>query len=473
MQISIKKKDVIWNYIGTFFNMGSNYIQLPFLLFFLPSDVLGLWYVFMSLSAISNLITFGFTPSFSRSVAYCWSGAKVLSKEGKNDSSEGGARDYHLLVRVISTCKRIYLIMACIATLLLASVGTIYVFSISKEIWNTNILIGWILFLIAVFINLYYGYYSALVVGVGGIKENNQAITIANIMRVIFLGGLLFIGTSIAGATLAFLMYGMTLRFICKRFFEKITSLSKIKKELNIVVSKEEIKETFETLWHNAWRDGMVSVSDYVSTQAGTIICSTFLSLELTGIYSITSQIVVAVAKISRSIDNAHLPVIQSAFVNNDKKKAKHTQTMCVSGYVMTFLFLLVIVAGVGIPILRIFKADLIIDMWLYLGLAIYQFLISFRNCYAAYLSCTNRLWYWKSYIIASAICLLGEVILFKMTSLGVWSIVVASVLSELIYNAWHWMLLVNNELEIVLNDYIIGAREFIMLFIGRKQKSK
>lgn len=469
-QISIKKKDIIWNYIGTFFNMGSNYIQLPFLLFFLDSDVLGLWYVLMSLSAISSLITFGFTPSFSRSIAYCWSGARNLAKEGKTEAICTAERDYHLLIKVISTCKLIYFSMACIATIILASAGTVYVYYISADIFNGNVLTGWILFLAAIFINLYYGYYSALLVGIGGIKENNQAITAANVFRVVLLAGLLAVKTSIAGACFSFLIYGFVLRVLCKHSFETKSSLNKIKKEKNIVITKYEIIDTFKALWHNAWRDGMVSVSDYVSTQAGTLICSTFLSLESTGIFSITSQIVVAVAKIARSIDNAHLPVLQSAFVNENKEKAKQTQCMCVSGYVITFTVGIIFMAVIGIPILKQIKPDFEINIWLYIGLAIYQFLISFRNCYAAYLSCTNRLWYWKSYIISSIICLGCEIMLFRFTRLNMWSIVIASIFSEIIYNSWHWMNLVNKELKLSIKDYLAGTKEFFYLFLGRRK---
>lgn len=471
-QIKIAKKEVLWNYIGTFFNMGSNYLQLPFLLQFLDADVLGLWYVLMSLSAISNLITFGFTPSFSRSVAYCWSGAQQLKKEGKVAKEESsGERDYTLLAQVISTCKLIYFVMACVATFILASIGTLYINFIASDIMSTNIIVGWIIFLLAIFINLYYGYNNAILVGVGGIKENNEAITVSNIIRVVLLAVLLFLGLDFTGACITFLAYGFILRFMCKRSFEKRTSLSKIIKQEKIVTTKEAIIDCFKTLWPNAWRDGMVSVSDYVSTQAGTLLCSTFLTLEQTATYSIISQVTVAVAKIARSVDNAHLPVIQSAYINNDKDKIKKTQSMCVSAYVLVFVIGSIGMAVVGLPVIHIFKTDMEIDLLLFLGLSIYQFMISFRNCYAAYMSSTNRLWYWKSYIVASAICLGLQIVLFMNTDFGVWVIVFSSIISELVYNIWHWPMFVNKELELSMKDYTNGLMEFIKMFLSRSKK--
>ena len=45
MQITTKKKDIIWNYLGVFFSLGSQVIWLPVLVHYMPPDILGLWYV--------------------------------------------------------------------------------------------------------------------------------------------------------------------------------------------------------------------------------------------------------------------------------------------------------------------------------------------------------------------------------------------------------------------------------------------
>ena len=71
--------DILWNYMGTVFNMGMGFLMLPMLLVYLEQDVLGLWYVMGSLSGIAGLFTFGFTPAFARNIAYCWNGAGKLA----------------------------------------------------------------------------------------------------------------------------------------------------------------------------------------------------------------------------------------------------------------------------------------------------------------------------------------------------------------------------------------------------------
>lgn len=62
MQITTKKKDVIWNYLGIFFSLGSQVIWLPILIHYIPPDILGFWYVFIIIGGLVELMDSGFTP---------------------------------------------------------------------------------------------------------------------------------------------------------------------------------------------------------------------------------------------------------------------------------------------------------------------------------------------------------------------------------------------------------------------------
>ena len=82
LQINAKTKDVVWNYLGIFFSLGSQVIWLPVLLHYLPPDILGLWYVFVSIGGLVELMDSGFTPTLSHCMTYAWSGAANLKKHG-------------------------------------------------------------------------------------------------------------------------------------------------------------------------------------------------------------------------------------------------------------------------------------------------------------------------------------------------------------------------------------------------------
>ena len=126
-------KDIIWSYIGTIMSMASNFIILPFLMYFLSSEMLGLWYVFASIGAIATLFDFGFGVTFARNITYSWSGASKLQKEDVSTDKPQDT-DFYLMKKVLVTSKYIYALLSVSAFILLVSIGTMYIRYVSSSI---------------------------------------------------------------------------------------------------------------------------------------------------------------------------------------------------------------------------------------------------------------------------------------------------------------------------------------------------
>ena len=56
----ISRKDVIWNYIATFFKIGSGLILLPFILKMMPTETVGIWTIFTTITTLIALLDLGF-----------------------------------------------------------------------------------------------------------------------------------------------------------------------------------------------------------------------------------------------------------------------------------------------------------------------------------------------------------------------------------------------------------------------------
>ena len=56
-------------------------------------------------------------------------------------------------------------------------------------------------------------------------------------------------------------------------------------------VSISEIKETFISVAYLAWRDGVVQLCCYASTQLSSLLCSYFLGVEVNSQYSLIIQV--------------------------------------------------------------------------------------------------------------------------------------------------------------------------------------
>ena len=178
MEIHITKKDVLWGYIAQFFNIGAGILLLPVILKLLPADILGVWYIFLTISSLVQMIDFGFQPTFTRNVAYVFSGAVKLQAKGLDKGQTHlDHPNYPLLKNMISVMKRFYGGISLLVIFLLLTAGSWYIDDRTNHIAaNEEIMISWFIYTTSTVLNLYYSYYNALLVGRGLVKENNQLI---------------------------------------------------------------------------------------------------------------------------------------------------------------------------------------------------------------------------------------------------------------------------------------------------------
>ena len=80
--IQIGREDLYWNYGATFLKIASSALLLPLILRMMSSEMVGIWSVFMTVTAFASLLDFGFCGSFTRNITYVFSGVVKLKKEG-------------------------------------------------------------------------------------------------------------------------------------------------------------------------------------------------------------------------------------------------------------------------------------------------------------------------------------------------------------------------------------------------------
>lgn len=468
MKIQLNKKDVLWNYIGIIMNLGGNFLILPFLLYFLDDNYYGIWNVFVSLGGIVALFDFGFNTTFARNITFCWSGAKKLTKESV-EYSDNAEPDFRLMKKVLGTCRVIYFLISLVALFSLGTFGTAYICYVGRDIASVDYVIAWIVYGIAIFLNLYYGYCDSFLRGVGAIADVNKIKIFARLIQIVLVAVLLPLNAGIIGASVAYLAYGLFFRIIAqKRFY----SYQNIGLELNKVkekATKKEIREMFCVIWHNAWRDGVVSLANYLCNQITIIIASLYLTLAETGAYSLAIQLAQAIVQIAAALYTAYQPTLQSAYVSRNEEKMKNVM----SAIVLTFLLISIIgFAGlfvVGIPLLRIIKPSAILDPMCILGIGIYQMILKGRNCYTSYISSTNRVPYAKAFIVSGVLCVVFSLGFEQYLIPGIWGLIIAQILSQLVFNAWYWPLFVHRELQLKPIEMIPRGINEIGFFLKRK----
>ena len=394
--MKLTKKDYIWSYIGVFLSLFGSVIMTPFVVYFLDGESYGLWGVFQSLAAITVLFDFGFATTFSRNINYCWNGAKTLSKSG-GTFSESDEPNFYLMKKTMAACQRVFLIISSAAWVLMITIGTVYIRYISRGFNNNEPTIAWIICTIAIFMNLYFGYYGSFLRGVGAISDVNKATVYAKCVHIILTIALLAGGTGIIGTSIAYLSYGSIYRIIAKNRFYKFKGIGEGLKTVNDEIPYSDIKDTFSIVWHNAWREGLVSLANYLSNQACTIIVSLYMPLTQTGAYSLGVHLATAVSQVAAVMYTSNQPVLQSAYVLKDNEKMKRTMSLIVFSFVVLDIVGLIAVILIGLPLLRMIRPETVVPPMVMIGIGLYQLILKFRNCYTSYFSCTNRIIYVKA----------------------------------------------------------------------------
>lgn len=462
MKINISKKDVIWSYIGILMSMGANLMMLPFIVYFLDDNLFGLWYIFVSIGTIATLFDCGFAVTFARNITYCWSGANELKKENVA-FVENREPDFYLMKKVLYTCRWIYLLISSAALLLLLTAGTAYVCYVSREIPGISHIIAWLIYAVAAFLNLYYGYFASFLRGVGAVDAANKNTVIARSVQFVLTVVLLVLGTGLIGACIAYLAYGTIFRMLGKYKFFHYCGIGEKLDSVSAKFGLRDVKELFFVVWHNAWRDGAISICNYFCNQASILICSMYLTLTETGAYSLGVQIASAIAAIAGTLYAAYQPALQEAYINKNRKKMQVIMSVIVVAFVGLFILGVFGVLIVGIPLLRLIKPEIVVSVPVLLGLCMYQFILSFRNCYTSYFSCTNRIPYMSGFIVSAIFCIGLSFIFLGTFQAGIFGLILAQIISQAVYNVWAWPMKAHKELELTFSEMVtVGTYEIM-----------
>lgn len=432
--MKISKADIVWNYLGYILRFFSGVLLLPVLLHYLTSEELGVWYVFLAIGSLTQLLDMGFSPTITRNVSYAYAGASNLQAKGVTSQNSDTA-NYILLAKIKAISQKIYLYISVAAIGVLLIFGTLYINYITQGFTdNKYLLVAWGLYSIGLFLNFYYSYWIFILNGVGMIKEGQQAAVISqSAYLVIAVFGLLF-GGSIIAVSAASLLNGVLLRKLCRCFFEKHISLP------HVYITKEEMNNLFHTIWFNAKKMAIVSVGAYLITQANTIIASFFFDLTVVAEYGLTLQIISVLRALAQVPISTYLPMFNELRVkNNIHRIIELMSTTFVIGtliYIVGSLF--IIFAGDYILFIFHSKTKLLnFDMTGFM--LIYLYLEYNHSNFATIITTNNEVPFVKASIYSGCAVVLLALFNIQIIRLGLWGLLMAQFIAQIAYNNWYW----------------------------------
>lgn len=469
--ISITRKDILWNYIGNFMNLGVSIFILPVVLRRLSAQELGLWYVFGSMAALVQMMDFGFSPAITRNITYAWSGAKELMTEGISEIGTDGQPNYNLLGNLMAASKKIYFVISIVALGVLLSIGSFYIRTLLPNN-SGQLMIAWILYAIGIYFNLYFSYWSPMLRGLGKIMEINQATLVSKVSYVV----LAIIGLSLGGGLVSlaafYLLSALIYRLMSILLFRKSMGeeLDKVKPH-----NKAQTGEIFRKIWPNAKKQGIVTVGGWLATGANTLICSSFLGLEVTSRYGLSLSLLGIINSVSNLLFSSYIPELASLRIQNDRERLVKVFSRGISMQWLVSVTGILVLAFMGPPVLSMIGSkSQLLPLGVLLLLGIVLFLEWNHSTFATLITLSNKIPFVKSSLYSGSAIVILSLLSVRFTEFGILGLIVAQGLVQLAYNNWHWPKLALSENNMTIGSILSSSFKelstMIRLFVSKQK---
>jgi len=471
--MQIGRKDVAWNFGATFMRVASGLIILPLILRLLPNYEVGVYYLFMELAGLTALLDFGFSNSFTRNATYVFSGANNLLSKGYVPAKEGSTEiNYGLLRSVIRAMKRYYMFITFIFIIIFIAISPFYFTNALKtypqNVDTMHVWVSWWLMGLLTAYQIYTSYYSPLLMARGYVKRNLQSVVIGQAVKIVVCVVCLLAGfgliSMVIGQAVCDLLSRNLMHYI---FYDKELKIKLFAPENKII----KISQIMKIMTPNAVKMGVVSLGGFAVNKLSTFVAPLFLSLALSGSFGLTKQMIGTISSIGMIWFSSFYPKITEHRLKNEHK---HFKRMYIKGNL--FLIGAYIVCGLGLifvgpPLLTILHSKTVL---LPVGFIFIYLIISFletNHVLASQLLLTkNEVPFLVPSLIAGFTTIILLYIFLKFTPLGVFSLILAPGIAQIVYQNWKWVYDVWKELKIRPIDYFTELKNLLQsLFKNRK----
>jgi len=308
----VSRSATSWSLIAAALRFGSAFFLLPLILWRIPSDELGLWYVFISLGALAALMDLGFAHTATRSAGYLWAGSRLLLPFGidladpllETDSTGSEVRrepNLPMLSTLVASLRVYYFSAGGVLLLLLSTAGGAWIWHKSAGLVNAqSIRLAFIAYAAGVSFGFANSLWLSLLAGINAVKEAQQIGAACLLVYFCLAAAGLLAGLGMWALVAGTIAAGLAERIMGRKAFYRLVSLRPGKFDVSVL----------RVLWPNAWRTAAVGLGAFMVFQANILICSAFLDLQKTASYGLSLQAATLLAGLSSIWVRVKLPTI-------------------------------------------------------------------------------------------------------------------------------------------------------------------
>jgi hypothetical protein len=438
----VSRSAISWSLIAAVLRFGSALLLLPLILWRVPSDELGLWYVFVSLGALAVLMDLGFAHAATRSVGYLWAGSRMLlpfgidlAEPGLEAGAIGGAIRHQpnlpMLSNLVASLRVYYLSAGGLLLLLLTTLGGAWIWHESAGLAKAqSIRLAFLAYAIGVSLGFANSLWPSLLAGINAVKEAQQITAACLLVNFCLTAAGLLAGLGMWALVIGTIVAGFAERAIGRTVFHRLVPLP----------SGRFDGSTLRVLWPNAWRTAAVGLGAFMVFQGSILICSAFLDLRTTASYGLSLQAATLLAGISSIWVRVKLPAINHLRAQGMIERIPAVFKPRIVFALLTFGAGAAALLLLGRPLLELFHARTqLLPAALLAILLLIQLLEMHHSLYGELVYSENVNPFVKPALISGGAIILLSVLLTPR--LGVWGLLLASGLVQLCFNNW-WTVL-------------------------------
>lgn len=430
----VSSSDILWGYIAQVFNLGAGLLLLPFILIWLSKEQVGLWFVFLTLGSLAQLLELGFQPTLARNTAYIFSGAKNIKSYGIPARDQGDREiDLQLLSSLLFTARRIYALVALLGIVVIVFGGGVYIATLIKDSpVQKLVLLAWFLFSAGYIVNFYFGYVNAMLQGKGNVTQANKVVVISRVFYLLVSVITISMGYGLLGLGVATLFAALVGRLIALYYLNR----DKVVTEASQISSNK--INMFPVLWPNAKKLGVVFIGAFLIQRFSVLIASSYLGLEVAASYGMSMIILNTLLMVSSTVCQVQVPLLSSLQSERNKDELKRVmgEIYIISWFVFCAGIAFVFFAGDFF--LNLVGSEIkLLPGYLILMLGFVLFLELTHSVSATYLTTTNNIPFLSAALWSGLLVALGGFVL--VGPMGVFGLILAQGIVQLAYNNWKW----------------------------------
>ena len=432
----LRNSAVVWSWGLNALKLSLGLILLPLVLRKLPTAELGMYYVLLSLTAITNLVDFGFAPTIARFVSYAMGGAKTIQAQGVARAGDSTSPNYRLLWELLQTTRTLYRFLTLALLVVLGIWGTYVVeLRIHETASPALTRLAWAVTLVGALWEIYSNWWEVFLRSMNEVVTAARIAVLATAIRLILAALLLICGWGLLSLPVATLVTNLIQRQLARRRCLGLLAGQP-------APEKVDVKQNLAILWPNSWRMGVYCVGGYLTLNANTAICLQLLGLDANARYGLSSQVLGIAAGMAWVWTLVKWPVVGQQLARHDFQAIQRVLRPRLWLQNVSFFAMAGFLILWGAPLLERFGSgkQLLPPVWFGL-LALNSLLEMQYTFWGTAIFLGNRfpfLWYSVASNLLSLLLSLG---LIHFSSLGLGALVLGPLISGCLFNYWYWPL--------------------------------